>query len=755
MTTTAPIQPPGAAGGPATVPAPVPLGTPAPDPTTAPLPTDVTPSDGAPAPRDPRPSLTDLPAGHRWDTPAFVGLLVLTAALFLWNLAASGYANSFYSAAAQAGSRSWSAFLWGASDAGGSITVDKPPTALWVMGLSVRIFGLSSWSILAPQALMGVASVALLYRTVRRHFGATAGLLAGAVLALTPVAALMFRFNNPDALLVMLLIASVWATMRAVDGPRTTRWMVLAGVFVGLAFLTKQLQAFLVLPGLAAVFLWAGPVPLLKRVRDGLLAVGAMVVSAGWWVALVELWPASSRPYVGGSQTNSFLELTFGYNGLGRITGSEVGSVGGGGGGNAGGNWGATGITRMFGSEVGGQIAWLVPAALILAVAALWLLRRAPRTSGARAQVGAWLAWLVVTGLTFSFMAGIFHAYYTVALAPAVAALVGIGSVLLWRRRTTIGARLVLTGTTLVTAAWAWQLLGRSSTWLPWLRVAILAAAVMGAVLLLAGPGLVGGRAGRRMTGVGAAVALAASLAGPTAYTLQTVSTAHAGSIVSAGPTVAGSGFGGGPGGLRGRFGGGQFPGGTQWQPPAGAPGGTTGGTTGQLPGRQPGTGSTGTGQTGTGAVPSQGFAGRAAGGAGGMGGLLNGTTVSATLKTMLEADASRYRWVAATTGSQNAASYQLATQQSVMPIGGFNGSDPSPTLAQFQAWVAAGQVHYYIGGSGLGRSNGGSDVAAQISSWVAATYTAQTVDGVTVYDLTSPASGSSSASSATSSTGA
>ncbi len=721
MTTTAPIQPPGTAGTPDSIQPPAPVG--------APVPGDAqaggagpVPADAAAAPREPLPPVTDLPARRRWDTPAFIGLLVVTAALFLWNLAESGYANSFYSAAVQAGSKSWSAFLWGASDAGGSITVDKPPAALWVMGLTVRIFGLSSWSILVPQALMGVASVALLYRTVRRHFGASAALLAGAVMALTPVAALMFRFNNPDALLVLLLIASVWATLRAVDGPRTTRWMVLAGVFVGFAFLTKQLQAFLVLPGLAAVFLWAGPVPALKRVRDGLLAVAAMVVSAGWWVALVELWPASSRPYVGGSQTNSFLELTFGYNGFGRITGSETGSVGGGG--NAGGNWGATGITRMFGSDIGGQIAWLIPAALVLAVAAIWLLRRAPRTSGARAQVVAWLAWLVVTGLTFSFMAGIFHAYYTVALAPAVAALVGIGGVLLWRRRTTITGRAVLAGTSVLTGLWAWQLLGRSSTWLPWLRVAVLAVAVIGAVLVLAGPELVGGRAGRKVTGVGAAVALVAALAGPTAYTLQTVSTAHTGSIVTAGPTVAGSGFGGDPGGFRGTRGAGQLGG----QPPTGAAG-------------QGGFGQAPTGQAGAG---RGGFTG---GTGGGMGGLLNGTTVSSTLTTMLEANGSSYRWVAATTGSQNAASYQLATQQSVMPIGGFNGSDPSPTLAQFQAWVAAGQIHYYIGGSGIGQSNGGSDVAGQISSWVASSFTAQTVDGVTVYDLTAPASGSSSTS--------
>ncbi|MBU4335564.1 MAG: glycosyltransferase family 39 protein, partial [Actinobacteria bacterium] len=370
-------------------------------------------------PTDPVPVEPAEPAGAdlrpRWEVPAFIALLVVTAGLYLWNLSSSGYANSFYSAAVQAGSTSWSAFLWGASDAGGSITVDKPPASLWVMALSVRIFGLSSWAILVPQALMGVGTVALLYRTVRRRFTAGAALLAGATLALTPVAALMFRFNNPDALLVLLLTASVWATMRAIEGPRTTRWMVLAGGFIGFAFLTKQLQAFLVLPGLAAAYLWAGQLPLVKRIRDGLLAVGAMVLAGGWWVALVELWPEDSRPYIGGSTNNSFLELTFGYNGLGRITGDETGSVGGG---TGSGSWGSTGITRLFSSEIGGQIAWLIPAALVLGAVAFWLVRRAPRTDARRAQIVVWGAWLLVTGLVFSFMAGIFHAYYTVALAP-------------------------------------------------------------------------------------------------------------------------------------------------------------------------------------------------------------------------------------------------------------------------------------------------------------------------------------------------
>src|SRR5665648_911383 len=286
----------------------------------------------------------DRPPRTRWERPALAGLLLVTAVLYLWDLSASGWANSFYSAAAQAGSKSWTAFLYGASDAAGSITVDKPPASLWVMALSVRVFGLSSWSILAPQALMGVATVATLYASIRRRFSPQAALLAGAVLALTPVAALMFRFDNPDALLVLLLTLAAYATLRAVENGRT-RWMLLAGALVGLGFLTKQLQAFLVLPGFAVAFLIAAPVSWGRRIRGGLLAVGAMALAAGWWVAVVELVPASMRPYIGGSQNNSFLELTFGYNGLGRLTGSEIGSVGSVGG--VGGGGGGGGIGRM------------------------------------------------------------------------------------------------------------------------------------------------------------------------------------------------------------------------------------------------------------------------------------------------------------------------------------------------------------------------------------------------------------------------
>ncbi|WFE35382.1 glycosyltransferase family 39 protein [Micromonospora sp. WMMD975] len=742
-----------------------------------------------PVPR-PTPTPADPPAGRdpRWARPALLALLVTTGLLYLWGLGASGWGNAFYSAAVQAGSESWTAFLYGSSDAANSITVDKTPASLWLMALSVRVFGLSSWSILVPQALLGVASVGVLYASVRRWYGPAAGLLAGAVLALTPVATLMFRFNNPDALLVFLLVAAAYATVRAVE-TASTRWLALAGVLVGFGFLTKMLQAFLVLPVLAGVYLLAAPTGPGRRIRQLLLAGLAVLVSAGWWVALVELVPASARPYIGGSQHNSILELTLGYNGLGRITGDEVGSVGGGGrpGGGGGGPFsGQAGLLRMFDTEVGGQISWLLPAALILLVAGLWLAGRAARTDRRRAGLLLWGGWLLVTGLIFSFMSGIFHAYYTVALAPAVGALVGIGVTMLWRARTAPGrwrgyaATLILAGTLATTAWWSWRLLGRTPDWHPWLRPTILATALTTAALLAlldlrtprtlpvtkefasgSEPGgdanslVTPGRAGRRWTrwvvaGV-AVVGVAVGMAGPAAYAWQTAATPHTGSIPSAGPFVAG-GF--GPAG-RGGFPGGRSPGGGEFPRfPAGGngafpgfPGGQNGaGQNGGSPGFPGGGQASGVpggpdgGAGPDGGTGQDGGAGQVGGGGsrgGGMGGLLDAREPSAEMTALLTADASDYTWVAATVGSNNASGYQLATGEPVMPIGGFNGSDPSPTLEQFQRYVDAGKIHYFIGGGGF-RANGGSSASAEIAAWVAETFTATTVDGATVYDLSS-----------------
>jgi 4-amino-4-deoxy-L-arabinose transferase-like glycosyltransferase len=636
-----------------------------------------------------------------WERPALLGLLAVTAVLYIWDLSSSGWANSFYSAAAQAGSVNWEAFFYGSSDAANSITVDKPPLSLWFMALSIKIFGLSSFSILLPEALMGVASVAVLYATLRRRFSAGTALLGGAVLALTPVAALMFRFNNPDALLVLLLSLATYFTLRGVEDGRI-RWILWAGAMVGLGFLTKQLQVFLILPALIAVYAWASPHRFGKRILHLLAGLGAIIVSAGWWVAIVELVPASMRPYIGGSQTNSFLELTFGYNGLGRLTGSETGSVTGGGGTTTTttGQWGATGILRLFENEIGGQITWLLPAALVLVIVGYLILRRAPRTSVRRATLTLFAVWMIVTALAFSFMAGIFHAYYTVALAPAIAGVVAIGASQLWARRATLPARIVMASLVLITALWAWALLNEASSWLPALKVIVVVLGVVAAGLLLLPP-----RA-KLLTVATASVALAAVLLAPTAYTIETVTTAHSGSIVTAGPSVSSGGFGGG-GGQRGGFGGGQ-----------GGPGTTAG---------------TGTGTAPTGAFGGQ--AGGAGGGGGGAGSLLNASSVSTALAAVIAKDASSYTWAAAAVGSNSAAGYQLATGDPVMALGGFNGSDPSPTLAAFKKLVANGEIHWFIGGT-IGSSNGGSDAASTIAAWVAANYTATTVDGVTLYDL-------------------
>ncbi|MFF2544117.1 glycosyltransferase family 39 protein [Kitasatospora sp. NPDC058063] len=733
----------------------------------------------------------------RWVRPALLALLAATTVLYLWGLSASGWANSFYSAAVQAGSQSWKAFFFGSSDAANFITVDKPPASLWPMALSARIFGLSSWSVLAPQALMGAATVGVLYATVRRRFSPLGGLLAGAALALTPVAALMFRFNNPDALLVLLLTLAAYGLVRAVEAAGT-RWLVFTGVVFGLAFLTKTLQAFLVLPAFAVIYLVVAPTGLWRRVRQLLLSGAAMVVAGGWWVAVVELLPASARPYVGGSQDNSFLSLTFGYNGLGRINGDETGSVGGGarmpagldlpGGAMRGGGhgWGQTGLTRMFGTDIGGQIAWLLPAALILLVAALWATRRYARTDTARAAFLVWGGWLLSTALIFSFMSGIFHQYYTVALAPAVAALVGMGVDGLWRARHRLPWALVLAGTLAVTAVWAFVLLGRSPDFVPWLRWAVLVGGPLAAAALAAGPLVVGspvagspagrfsGRTGARIASVAGLVGLAAALGGPAAYAVDTVNTPHTGSIVTAGPGVDGA-F--GPGGT-GRKGGKGFPGGGNGRGfGQGFPGGQNGqnGQNGQpgFPGGQgfPGSGAgagtdhgngrhergngTGNGFPGTQAPEGTGTGGLLGSGTaggpppGGMGGLLDGPKVTDEVAAMLKENADHYTWAAATVGSQTAAGYQLATGEPVMALGGFNGTDPSLTLDGFRTYVQEGKVHWFIGAGGSHRGFGGAggdeggqqNESARIASWVTAHFTAKTIGSTTFYDLTAPTS--------------
>ncbi|AUI57089.1 glycosyltransferase family 39 protein [Amycolatopsis sp. BJA-103] len=591
----------------------------------------------------------------RWVRPAVFGLLAATALLYFWNLTASGYGNSFYAAAVQSGTQDWKAWLFGSLDAGNVLTVDKPPAALWVTTAFARLFGFSSFTVLAPQALMGVASVGLLYLTVKRTSGPVAGLFAGAALAVTPVAALMFKFNNPDALLTLLLIAGAYCTVRAIE-KASPRWLAFAGVAIGFGFLTKMMQAFLVLPAFGLAYLIAAPTSLGKRLLHLLGAVFSVVVSAGWFIALVDLWPTGSRPYIGGSTDDSLLELALGYNGLGRIFGGSGGGggggmmVGGAGGGNVG-FGGESGLTRMFGASFGGEVSWLLPAALIGLVAGLWFTRRAAGTDRTRAALIVWGGWMLVTSLVFSYMSGIVHPYYAVALAPSIAAVVAISGTSLWRGRAHLAPRVFLSLMIAASAVWAYILLDRDADWLPALRWIIAGLGLVTATVVL-----VGVPPRRKLVAVVATVAVLTVGLGTTAYGIETASQAHSGSIPTSGPASSGE-----PRGM----------------------------------------------------------------------GMEEGS--SAELGTVLAATTTK--WAAATSSSQSAANLELASGKSVIGIGGWSGSDPAPTLAEFQRYVADGDITYYVEGGRGGGPGGGSD---EIAEWVAANFTATTVGEQTVYNLLS-----------------
>src|SRR4051812_31753014 len=366
--------------------------------------------------------------------PELAGLLVLAALLNLWALSRNGWANDYYSAAVRSMSSNWHAFLYGSFDQAGVMTVDKPPLALWVQVAFVKVLGYHPLSMLLPQALMGVASVALVYDLVRRRFGRAAGFVAGLALATTPITVAISRHNNPDALLILCSVAALWALVRGLEDGRT-RWLVLSGVCVGLGFETKMAAALLVVPGIAAAWLWVAPRGRLAAVRSLLAGGAAMVVVGMAWPVLLIVTPAADRPWGSGTSDNSILSLILGYNGLGRLDGQAggpgafgAGGPGGGPGGGAGGVFGgATGRLRLLDASLGGQAGWLLGFAVVggLAILVASRLRRADARTG----------WLIATGgafattaVAFSFAKGIFHPYYVSLLAPFTAALVGAGA---------------------------------------------------------------------------------------------------------------------------------------------------------------------------------------------------------------------------------------------------------------------------------------------------------------------------------------
>jgi 4-amino-4-deoxy-L-arabinose transferase-like glycosyltransferase len=578
-------------------------------------------------------------------------------------LGSAGWGYGIYSAAVQAGTKSFKAALFGSLDAGNFITVDKPPAALWVMEVSARLFGLSSWSVLGPQALEGVATVALVYLTVRRWSGPVAGLVAAGVTALTPVSVAMFRFNDPDALMVLLLVGAAYATVRSAEAT-LSQWSWFAGALVGLAFLAKMSEAFLVVPGLVGAYWLAargsGRQKAAEVARGGL----SLVVVAGWWVAIVQFTPVGARPYIGSTKDNSLMSLIFGYNGFDRLVGGVRGSFGGGDG-----FLGARGAAlRLFGQEMGSQVAWFLPAALLLGVTAWIAARNEPVWRRTRAALVLWGGWVLAMGGVFSLGRGAINPYYTVALAPAIAAIVGTGGTLLWVHRDARVVVWVLGAALVSTAVWSFDLLDRDASWAPWLRGVVLATGVGATASVFAWP-----RVGRFVKGGAVVLSGFALLAGPGAYSAGAVLNAPA----NADPYA-------------------YLPFGRHVWSPAGAGGG-------------------------------QGEISRP-----------NGELVR-----LLRSKQGQYRWVVAAVGDDPAAGYQLATGDPAMAVGGWSGTDPAPSLREFERLVRQHEVHYFIpanprGGFPLGRSYYATD-ANQITRWVEARFRSMAVGGIVAYDLTGP----------------
>jgi 4-amino-4-deoxy-L-arabinose transferase-like glycosyltransferase len=639
-----------------------------------------------------------------WVRPALAGVLALAAVLYIWNLTVSGYANTYYSAAALSASQSWSAWFFGSFDAANFITVDKPPLSTMVMGLSVRLFGLSSLSILLPEALAGVATVGVLFVAVKRSFGPAAATIAAVVMALTPAAVLIFRFNNPDAPLTLLLVASAWALLRSLENG-SYRWMAFAASLIGLAFLTKYLQAYLVLPGYALVFGFSANTSLRRRLIGLAVALATVLVTSGWWVAIVQLLPAGSKPFIGGSTTGSPLDLIFGYDGLGRIFGAS-GPGGAGGGAGGGGFSGDVGLLRLFNDQMFGQIAWLIPLAIVCLIVGLFRRRWAHRTDRALAGYLLWGSWFVVTAVVFSYMSGIIHSYYAVALAPAIAALVGAGLVDLWGVRLRIWLGGIAVGIVCLGSAWfGATLLDRTPGFVPGLGPVAIALAAL-ALLVLVGmslPALAEMAVVKKIALAAAGVGVFATLLAPAAYAIDTTGIAYGGGDPHPGPGTTTT--------LAGAPGGGVLPGGSL----------TGGGPGGSLAGGPPTSGQQATGLPGD-------------------GGGLGGNSSDTALLNYLVANRGSATWIVAADSAQEAGSIELATGLPVMAMGGFTGSDPAPTLAQLEGYVASSKLRFVLesGGTGGGLGGGGlgSDTSSARDSWVTSTCKLVSYGGsATLYD--------------------
>ncbi|MFG1642882.1 ArnT family glycosyltransferase [Amycolatopsis sp. NPDC049252] len=639
-----------------------------------------------------------VPRRTRWPAWALAGICVAAGALYTWRIGAGQLGNTYYSAAVKSMTGSFTNFLFGSFDPYGVFTVDKPPMSLWPQALSVLVFGFHGWALLLPQVLEGVAAVFLLHRTVRRWAGENVALLAAVILTLTPITVAINRDNNPDTLLVLLLVAAAYAFTRSVQADTSrarTKWLLWCAFFIGCGFVTKMMQAWIVVPGFALAYFVGTSAPVKRRILDLLGAGVVLFASSFWWTALHDWWPGA-KPYMGGSTDGTAWNLIFGYNGFGRIFGDE-GNPGGGGarpdlpegvtlpsglGGGAGGMFGGdTGPGRMFSTSVGGQISWLLPLALfvLVVVAVQGVLRRAAKQPGdpaLRAGWFAWGGWLLVTALVFSYAQGIWHPYYTTMLAPAIAAISAAGLARFWRAYRGDGAAgwLLLPAAVALTAVWAFVLASRDSSWQGWTRWAVLVAGVVAVVVLLAGRLAEARRA--VLSHVSLVLGLVTLLLVPAVWSTATAATGeNLGVMPAAGPS---GGFGvmrpGGAGGFPGTGDLPQLPGGTGGFP-GGAGAGFPGGGRPEMPG---------------------------GGGFGAMDGKL--TDEQRRVLDYAKQHSGGAEITLAVDGSASTvASFVIGSDETVIGMGGFMGSDDSPSVGQLQQWTAEGKLKFVLGGSGGG----------------------------------------------------
>ncbi|MCA4135119.1 glycosyltransferase family 39 protein [Arthrobacter sp. M4] len=599
---------------------------------------------------------------------ALAALLGANLTLNLWNLGINGWANSFYSAAVQSGTKDWESFFFGSSDWGNSITVDKPPLSLWLMGLSVRLFGFSPASIVIPQALLGVGTTLFIYLILRRHCGMIASVVGAVVFFTTPIVALMSRYNNPDPLMLFLMSAAAYLVITALESGRT-RTIALAGALLGLAFMTKQLQGLMNLPVLALAFLLYSQLPMLRRL--GALAIAALttVVFGTAWMLIVDLLPASSRPFVGGSSTNSVLQLTMGYNGLDRITGNEdptaslipaqfrpVATD--------------AGVLRLLNANYGQEASWLLVAGIFAAVVLLVARKRLGEAKGLQATILVSTLWLIIVFLVLSFMGQQIHTYYTAALGPPLALTIGLGAQFIITTRGSARYRMLSSVIAFLGITTSWLLLNATVGWPQWLPVGIFIAGTTACVaLFFPAPH-------RRVPQIAGGLLATVLIIGPLATSIYSTGVPQTGSNPLSGRlSVNESGIS-------------HFLAQVKENRPPWAHD------------------------------------------------IAMGRDPSPELEEKIKHAPEACTWAAATYASQTAAKLQLATDRPVMPLGGFAGKDPSPTLERFQQLVAEGRVCYFVWQDDFLSAVQEATTVQTISRWVKDRFESETLGGTTVYNL-------------------